>query len=196
MEQSWETLANQQVDPEVFRRVWSRVMPDQRDSPLVVVQQEEDIKKAVEVGCLAGKHERKRGDPGLNEEMETLKKMMALLWEGMVRLQMLNRKSGGQSRQIQAMAADNRRAMRQLETSLVLLTGQRERNRNKWTVPEEPMALGLRSQFLWEQRWRTLCRKTGEETEDIVLARLCKRLEEESILHSQLIRQTLEMGRY
>ena len=196
MEQSWEMLANQQVDPEVFRRVWSRVMPDQRDSPLVVMQQEENIKKPGEAHYLREKHERKRVDPGQNEEMETLKKMMALLWEGMARLQMLNRKSGGQSRQIQAMAADHRRAMRQLETSLFLLTGQRERNRNKWTVPEEPMALGLRSQFLWEQRWRTLCRKTGEETEDVVLERLCKRLEEESVLHSQLIRQILEMGRY
>ena len=56
MEQSWEMLANQQVDPEVFRRVWSRVMPDQRDSPLVVMQQEENIKKPGEAHCLREKH--------------------------------------------------------------------------------------------------------------------------------------------
>ena len=40
MEKSLEMLATQQVDPEVFRRVWARVMPDQRDSPIVVLPRE------------------------------------------------------------------------------------------------------------------------------------------------------------
>ena len=29
-------LDGHQIDPETFRRVWARVMPDQRDSPLVL----------------------------------------------------------------------------------------------------------------------------------------------------------------
>ena len=38
MEQQFD-LPQLQTDPETFRRVWSRVMPDQENSPLVVVSQ-------------------------------------------------------------------------------------------------------------------------------------------------------------
>ena len=196
MEQSLEMLAAQQVDPEVFHRVWARVMPDQRDSPIVVVPQEgRQGRKPVQPSGLGQKTAPPKTGQKQDIEREYLKKMLELLWEGYGRLQELNRRSGGRSRQLQAMAADHRRALRQLEASWFLLTGQREWQRPKMSVAEEPLPMGLRSQFLWEKNWRTLCLQTGESTEDPVLSRLCRRLAEESVLHGQLIRQMLEQGR-
>lgn len=196
MEKSLEILAAQQVDPEVFRRVWSRVMPDQRDSPILVVPPEG--KRDGGTGKNSIPHQQfpeRQRHKNRSDEADELKKMLEMLWEGSGRLQMLNRKSGGRSRQLQAMMADCRRAVRQLEASWFLSTGQREWQRPKLAIPEEPLAMGLRSQFFWEQRWRTLCHQTGERTGDMVLTRLCRRLEEESLLHGQIIRQLLEQGR-
>lgn len=195
MEKSLEMLAAQQVDPEVFRRVWARVMPDQRDSPILVVPPEGGQKKPAQSGAPRQKPAPGKSGRVQEGEREQLEKMLEQLWEGSARLQELNRKSGGRSRQMRAMAADYRRAMGQLEASWFLLTGSREWSRPKLTVVEEPLAMGLRSQFLWEQNWRNLCLRTGERTEDPVLSRLCRRLAEESVLHGQLIRQMLEQGR-
>ena len=193
MEKSLEMLATQQVDPEVFRRVWARVMPDQRDSPIVVVPRETNQSRKTKQTDGYGKKPAVKENGRIEDrEEEELKNMMELLWEGSSRLQMLNKKSGGRNRQLQAMAADYRRAMRQLETSWFLLTGQRGWKRPRENPREEPLDTGLRSQFLWEQKWRALCSRIGEQTEDVLLARMCRRLAEESLLHVQLIRQILE----
>ena len=196
MERALEMLATQQVDPEVFRRVWARVMPDQRDSPILVVPPEgKGEKKLVKSSITRQNAVSEKNHQDQEEERKQLKTMLDQMWEGYSRLQILNQRSGRRSRYLQALAGDCRRAMRQLEASWFLMTGQREWQRPKLTIPEEPLEMGLRSQFLWEQNWRTICRQTGERTGDPVLSRLCSRLEEESVLHGQMIRQMLEQGR-
>ena len=196
MEQSLEMLAAQQVDPEVFRRVWARVMPNQKDSPIVVVPPAEKRRQQPARPTAAPTRPK---EPETQKEQageETLlKQLLEQLWEGSGRLQELHRRSGGRSRYMQALAADYRRTLRQLEVSWFLLTGRRDWRRPSLSFRNEPLAMGLRTQFLWERKWRDLCLRTGEETTDPVLGRLCRQLAEESILHAQLIRSMLEQGR-
>ena len=91
MERALEMLATQQVDPEVFRRVWARVMPDQRDSPILVVPPEgKGEKKLVKSSITRQNAVSEKNHQDQEEERKQLKTMLDQMWEGYSRLQILN----------------------------------------------------------------------------------------------------------
>lgn len=54
------------------------------------------------------------------------------------------------------------------------------------------LALALRDQFLWEQRWARACLQTAEELEERSLQMLCRELAQEAVFHNRTIRRMLE----
>jgi hypothetical protein len=165
------------VDPETFRRVWRRVMPDESRSPL-----------AVDPPRGKRPNPAPEGKPQHQEE-KTLQELLDLSAESAAGYQALARRSG--SRALGNMAEDCRRWGRKLSAQLFLLTGERAVPATPQPSAQTSVAQALRGQFLRARRWEGRCLLAAKATEDGSLRRFYETLAHEGVRHQELIRDIL-----
>ena len=212
-------LSSQQIDPEVFRRVWNRVMPNQENSPLTV--DAPGARKTAAVPAPAGDMGRSPAPPVRpvpapeppprrqpapvpppaapapapgpgNGDEQTLRALMERLWQAAVRSQELSRRAGSGGRPLSALAADCRQGLRQLSTAYFLAFGRWYQPSGRVPAPERALSLALREQFLWEGQWARDCLQAAEGTRDPALQELYRELAERGRARARSIRAQLE----
>lgn len=220
MEQSVDLAALEretgQIDPEVFRRVWARVMPDQSHSPLVVQGAPMPGKgpgTAHPAAPVKGRGTPSSPTPGAGRRMNqsqapmvgkgmptappaeepgrALGQLMDLAREGAEQSAALARRAGNRERGLSALAEDHRQGLRRLSALYFLTTGQHRQPRAAPPVTTSPLDLALREQFLWEGRWRAACLEAAEQDPESA-GELCRELAQEAELHRRIIRGILE----
>ena len=183
----------EQPDPEVFRRVWERVMEGREDSPI-------QVEPPAEGGGGAG------GEPAPQVRPETeperpadlageLAELLELAREGLESARQLARRAGGSGGgALFQLAADHRGALRRLGTAYFLETGARYVWRGGAPSPgrREPLDRALREQYRWEEAWARTCRAAAEGLEEADLAELLEELARQAGLHARTIRRLLE----
>lgn len=212
------TLEARQVDPEVFRRVWARVMPDQQNSPIEVdpplsrsspsqattyssvqspsVEPSSPTSPAQETGpafsSAVASNSKLKANPERQTAEPVLRHLMDLAQEGMMTGKALSRRGGNHARVLSALAADHQQALRKLSAAYFLETGRRYQPRTGAIPRNSALSLALREQFLWEQRLAKKCLQAGELLEDPSLRELCHEMAQDSALHNRTIRSLLE----
>lgn len=219
-QQNISPMSGANIDPDTFRWVWDRVMPDQTYSPLEV---EPPAQPSVSEGgselppvpvCPAaeggGEQPSQPESPGLPGEPETpesplclgehsqpyaqrLEELMTLAQAGIAAGQQLSRRAAGScAKALASLTADHRRAFKQLSAAYFLITGQRFRP--ECAAPSLPasLPLALRAQFVWEQQWERACRQAAQATGDPCLEQLYLELAQDGALHTGVIRSLLE----
>lgn len=201
MEQQMDlsALDGRQIDPETFRRVWARVMPEQENSPLVLSPPAPNERRSARPEREGAERKGTGEDPRPGElpapeerEEERLERLMELLQEGAEGAGALSRRMGSRGRGMAEVTEDHRRALRRLAAAYFLATGRRRRPGGGRAVRSGDLGMGLREQYLWERRWEAACRKAAEETGDPALGELCRELAQDASLHQRTIRATLE----
>ena len=224
-------LQGQGIDPDTFRRVWERVMPDQSRSPLSVDPPDPALSAPEasvparpspppETGaaaplppvpacsvptcsvptCPAPRPEEGEGNlsgPCLGEAARPstgqLEELMALAREGAAAGRALaNRATGSGQRTLAALAADHRRALRQLSAAYFLITGRRYRPCCSAPALPADLCLALREQFQWERRWAFCADQGAQAAQDPCLKELYQELAREGACHAGAIRSLLE----
>ena len=181
IQSNFSPLSPQQLDPEMFRRVWARVMPNQEDSPIVVAPPT---------------HSRpvRPPSPAPQEKRPTppsLPDLLDHLHTGVLQAQVLVRRTGGNPG-MQSLLRSRQQAMRQLSASHFLATGQRFRPAIPVPPPPTDLPQALRVQFLWEQRWARDCLSAAKQSDDPTLSQLLQKLSDETHLRIRIIRSLLE----
>ena len=193
MEQAQQTPINGNVDPEVFRRVWDRVMTDEAQSPIAV---EPSARPAVpEEGSKPNTQQMPSSVP---EQMEVLDDRMLLeqglteLGQGMALARGLARRAGRRGMVLQALLSDYRRAARQLSAAYFLAVGKKRGPGTGEKSSGEEFALGLRELFWWEKGWSERCLQAAGQAQDTYLQQLFQRLSQTGQIHLGMIRGALE----
>lgn len=185
-------------DRDVFLRVWSRVMPEERkDCPIVVERghQEtqalavrdsagDDFPESNDVPCLgsAGTADQGRLQEWIGQELNC--------WRS---YQMLSRRSGQGGRLLSAMAGCCRRRAKRLSAALFLISGVRYWPAEQISVSMPRSYFGaLREHFLAEQNRGCSYRAAAEDCRDACLRVLYLDLADECTEHSNRIRTLLE----
>lgn len=265
--------AGQGANPDTFRRVWDRVMPDQTNSPVAVDVPETAVPARptppMERGCAAGRSpvptcpaepgeerppvptcpaepgeelppvptcpaepgEERRpvptcpaepyqklppvptcpAEPGtprppldsvwpelcLGEsargDTQVLEKLMTLARTGAAAAQWVSmRLNGNARRSMSAIAADHRRALRQLSAAYFLITGKRYQPPKPKPQLPLPILMALRARFVWEQSWEQTNKNAAGNTADPCLKALYQELAQDGALHAGTIRSLLE----
>ena len=185
-ESGW--VLEQQPDPETFRRVWARVMPDGEGSP-IALERERPEKQ--------GKQEKPQNPP---EEKPTQEREPGADLEQLIdrtrtaadSAQSLARRAGRYSQSMGVIAAEDRTALRRFSAAYYLETGRDYRS-NRTPQSPEPLALApaLRRQYQREEELEGLCvnqmkRSAGTQAE------LLEELSLQFRRHCRTLRQTLE----
>lgn len=203
------TALNGAMDPETFRRVWARVMPDQKNSPigLGAAPPASPPKPPAPPPPAPRPHRPAQSPsfvppapprpvpapPPVSTDEERLRRRMDLLGEGLAADGELIRRAAPGSRLPARLLADHRRAMRQLSAAHFLITGRRYRPGPGEPLPGSGSVEGaLRQQFLWERRWVDALLRGAEETGDPTLRDLFRELAREGNLHLRSVREALE----
>ncbi|MEA4933838.1 MAG: hypothetical protein VB071_09750 [Lawsonibacter sp.] len=204
MEQTLDRAAAEvpQIDPETFRRVWERVMPDQKNSPIVVKPSEGNSAPAPLADApLAGRKIQpettaSESGPDTGTEAENgeqdLRQLIDMAAEGAEAAQALARRAGSGSGPLSGLMADHRRALRQLSAAYFLETGQRYQPKRHTPVRSKGLIQALREQYLWEQRWALVCLQTAKRVKEPSIQDLCRELAQDASLHNCAIRRVLE----
>lgn len=185
-ESGW--VLEQHPDPETFRRVWARVMPDGEGSP-IALERERPEKQ--------GKQEKPQNPP---EEKPTQEREPGADLEQLIdrtrtaadSAQSLARRAGRYSQSMGVIAAEDRTALRRFSAAYYLETGRDYRS-NRTPQSPEPLALApaLRRQYQREEELEGLCvnqmkRSAGTQAE------LLEELSLQFRRHCRTLRQTLE----
>mgnify|MGYP007003030879 FL=1 len=182
-ESGW--VLEQHPDPETFRRVWARVMPDGEGSPIAL--EPEPSERTEQQESLPEERSGPEREPGASLEMLIDRTRAAF-----ESAQHLARRAGRYGQSIGAVAAEDRTALRRLSAAYYLETGRDYRS-NRTPQSPEPLALApaLRRQYQREEELEGLCiaqMKRSEGTQ-------AEQLEEMSLQfrrHCRTLRQTLE----
>lgn len=182
-ESGW--VLEQHPDPETFRRVWARVMPDGEGSPIALEPEPSERTEQQE-----RPPEERFGperEPGASLEMLIDRTRAAF-----ESAQHLARRAGRYGQSIGAVAAEDRTALRRLSAAYYLETG-RDYHSNRTPQSPEPLALApaLRRQYQREEELEGLCvnqmkRSAGTQAE------LLEELSLQFRRHCRTLRQTLE----
>ena len=182
-ESGW--VLEQHPDPETFRRVWARVMPDGEGSPIALEPEPSERTEQQErppEECSGPERE-----PGASLEMLIDRTRAAF-----ESAQNLARRAGRYGQSIGAVAAEDRTALRRLSAAYYLETG-RDYHSNRTPQSPEPLALApaLRRQYQREEELEGLCvnqmkRSAGTQAE------LLEELSLQFRRHCRTLRQTLE----
>lgn len=187
-ESGW--VLEQHPDPETFRRVWARVMPDGEGSP-IALERERPEKQ--------GKQEKPQNPP---EEKPTQEREPGADLEQLIdrtrtaadSAQSLARRAGRYSQSMGVIAAEDRTALRRFSAAYYLETG-RAYMPPKLSQNQEPEMLSLtpalRRQYQREEELEGLCiaqMKRSEGTQ----AELLEELSLQFRRHCRTLRQTLE----
>lgn len=182
-ESGW--VLEQHPDPETFRRVWARVMPDGEGSP-IALEPEPSERTEQQERPLEERSGPER-EPGASLEMLIDRTRAAF-----ESAQNLARRAGRYGQSIGAVAAEDRTALRRLSAAYYLETG-RDYHSNRTPQSPEPLALApaLRRQYQREEELEGLCvnqmkRSAGTQAE------LLEELSLQFRRHCRTLRQTLE----
>ena len=182
-ESGW--VLEQQPDPETFRRVWARVMPDGEGSPIAL--EPEPSERTEQQERPPEERSGPEREPGASLEMLIDRTRAAF-----ESAQHLVRRAGRYGQSIGAVAAEDRTALRRLSAAYYLETGRDYRS-NRTPQSPEPLALApaLRRQYQREEELEGLCvnqmkRSAGTQAE------LLEELSLQFRRHCRTLRQTLE----
>lgn len=182
-ENGW--VLEQHPDPETFRRVWARVMPDGEGSPIAL--EPEPSERTEQQERPPEEHSGPEREPGASLEMLIDRTRAAF-----ESAQNLVRRAGRYGQSIGAVAAEDRTALRRFSAAYYLETG-RDYHSNRTPQSPEPLALApaLRRQYLREEELEGLCvnqmkRSAGTQAE------LLEELSLQFRRHCRTLRQTLE----
>lgn len=182
-ESGW--VLEQHPDPETFRRVWARVMPDGEGSPIAL--EPEPSERTEQQESLPEERSGPEREPGAS--LEILIDRTRAAFES---AQNLVRRAGRYGQSIGAVAAEDRMALRRLSAAYYLETGRDYRS-NRTPQSPEPLALApaLRRQYQREEELEGLCvnqmkRSAGTQAE------LLEELSLQFRRHCRTLRQTLE----
>ena len=182
-ESGW--VLEQHPDPETFRRVWARVMPDGEGSPIAL--EPEPSERTEQQERPPEERSGPEREPGASLEMLIDRTRAAF-----ESAQNLARRAGRYGQSIGAVAAEDRTALRRLSAAYYLETGRDYRS-NRTPQSPEPLALApaLRRQYLREEELEGLCvnqmkRSAGTQAE------LLEELSLQFRRHCRTLRQTLE----
>ena len=182
-ESGW--VLEQHPDPETFRRVWARVMPDGEGSPIAL--EPEPSERTEQQERPPEERSGPEREPGASLEMLIDRTRAAF-----ESAQNLARRAGRYGQSIGAVAAEDRTALRRLSAAYYLETGRDYRS-NRTPQSPEPLALApaLRRQYQREEELEGLCiaqMKGAEGTQ----AELLEELSLQFRRHCRTLRQTLE----
>ena len=184
-ENGW--VLEQHPDPETFRRVWARVMPDGEGSP-IALEPEPSERTEQQERPLEERSGPER-EPGASLEMLIDRTRAAF-----ESAQNLARRAGRYGQSIGAVAAEDRTALRRFSAAYYLETG-RAYMPPKLSQNQEPemlsLAPALRRQYQREEELEGLCiaqMKRSEGTQ----AELLEELSLQFRRHCRTLRQTLE----
>lgn len=182
-ESGW--VLEQHPDPETFRRVWARVMPDGEGSPIAL--EPEPSERTEQQERPPEERSGPEREPGASLEMLIDRTRAAF-----ESAQNLARRAGRYGQSIGAVAAEDRTALRRLSAAYYLETGRDYRS-NRTPQSPEPLALApaLRRQYQREEELEGLCvnqmkRSAGTQAE------LLEELSLQFRRHCRTLRQTLE----
>lgn len=182
-ESGW--VLEQHPDPETFRRVWARVMPDGEGSPIAL--EPEPSERTEQQERPPEEHSGPEREPGASLEMLIDRTRAAF-----ESAQNLVRRAGRYGQSMGAVAAEDRTALRRFSAAYYLETGQDYRS-NRTPQSPEPLALApaLRRQYQREEELEGLCvnqmkRSAGTQAE------LLEELSLQFRRHCRTLRQTLE----
>lgn len=182
-ESGW--VLEQHPDPETFRRVWARVMPDGEGSPIAL--EPEPSERTEQQERPPEERSGPEREPGASLEMLIDRTRAAF-----ESAQNLARRAGRYGQSIGAVAAEDRTALRRFSAAYYLETGRDYRS-NRTPQSPEPLALApaLRRQYQREEELEGLCvnqmkRSAGTQAE------LLEELSLQFRRHCRTLRQTLE----
>ena len=173
-------LSLRPFDPEVFARVWSRVMPDQALSPIqpALPALRSPAQTAPAPSCLG---------EGSARYVPQLEALMDQLHAALGSVRQLARRGGGRaSRLLASLAADQQRQLRRLSAAYFLITGRRYAPKGQGAAPSGPLSSALRTLF---QQAAVLARTVSD---DPCLSRLLEDIQDEAQSHAAQIRVLLE----
>lgn len=205
-------------DPELFARVWRRVMPEEEHSPIALGPAQENQgpqEEAAEAFCPQETPRRPSPEAEQSRALLPLRgtaepDVLCLgkaslccapllrermdgthgLWQAYQAL--ARRAQGYASRQLSTLAADQQRHLRQLGAVYFLLTGQRHSHSSHVPVPSGPVPNALREMFIREQQTRQSYLQGAQQVQDPCLEVLFQELGAEAELHMDSIRHILE----
>lgn len=182
-ENGW--VLEQHPDPETFRRVWARVMPDGEGSPIAL--EPEPSERTEQQERPPEERSGPEREPGASLEMLIDRTRAAF-----ESAQNLARRAGRYGQSMGAVAAEDRTALRRFSAAYYLETG-RDYHSNRTPQSPEPLALApaLRRQYQREEELEGLCvnqmkRSAGTQAE------LLEELSLQFRRHCRTLRQTLE----
>ena len=191
-------LSLQPFDPEVFQRVWNRVMPDQDRSPIAMdapsqpavpalspaPEQPPETAPQVPLTCLG---------EGSRPYTQAIRDMMDQTRGFLRSLQTLSRRSGSRAaRVLSGIAGDLRREERRLSTAHFLITGERYSPSQTGAVSSGPLPLALRALFQQLHQRAAQARAAAQGMGDPCLQQLFQDLGEDAEFYAQRLRALLE----
>ena len=191
-------LSLQPFDPEVFQRVWNRVMPDQDRSPIAMdapsqpavpalspaPEQPPETAPQVPLTCLG---------EGSRPYTQAIRDMMDQTRGFLRSLQTLSRRSGSRAaRVLSGIAGDLRREERRLSTAHFLITGERYAPSQTGTGPSGSLPLALRTLFQQLHQRAAQARAAAQGMGDPCLQQLFQDLGEDAEFYAQRLRALLE----
>ena len=191
-------LSLQPFDPEVFQRVWNRVMPDQDRSPIAI-----DAPSQPAVPALSPAPEQPPETPpevpltclgeGSRPYTQAIRDMMDQTRGFLRSLQALSRRSGSRAaRVLSGIAGDLRREERRLSTAHFLITGERYSPSQTGAVPSGPLPLALRALFQQLHQRAAQARAAAQGMGDPCLQQLFQDLGEDAEFYAQRLRALQE----
>lgn len=191
-------LSLQPFDPEVFQRVWNRVMPDQDRSPIAM-----DAPAQPAVPALSPAPEQPPETPpqvpltclgeGSRPYTQAIRDMMDQTRGFLRSLQALSRRSGSRAaRVLSGIAGDLRREERRLSTAHFLITGERYASGQTGAAPSGPLPLALRTLFQQLHQRAAQARAAAQGMGDPCLQQLFQDLGEDAEFYAQRLRALLE----
>lgn len=196
-------LSLQPFDPEVFQRVWNRVMPDQEHSPITLHPAVPAVSPAAPeapaVPAFSPAPEETPAVPltclgeGSRQYIQTVVDMMEQTQGFLRTLQRLARRSQGRTaRVLAALAADLRRELRQLSTAHFLITGARHAPSQTGSPLSGPLDQALRTLFQQLHQRAAQARSAAQEMGDPCLRQLFQDLGDEAEFFAGRLRTLLE----
>ena len=191
-------LSLRPFDPEVFQRVWNRVMPDQDRSPIAMdapaqpavpalspaPEQPPETAPQVPLTCLG---------EGSRPYTQAIRDMMDQTRGFLRSLQALSRRSGSRAaRVLSGIAGDLRREERRLSTAHFLITGERYSPSQTGAAPSGPLPLALRTLFQQLHQRAAQARAAAQGMGDPCLQQLFQDLGEDAEFYAQRLRALLE----
>ena len=191
-------LSLQPFDPEVFQRVWNRVMPDQDHSPIAM-----DAPSQPAVPALSPAPEQPPETPpevpltclgeGSRPYTQAIRDMTDQTRGFLRSLQALSRRSGSRAaRVLSGIAGDLRREERRLSTAHFLITGERYSPSQTGAAPSGPLPLALRTLFQQLHQRAAQARAAAQGMGDPCLQQLFQDLAEDAEFYAQRLRALLE----